>query len=56
MRVFLYIKHSASSRDPLEATDEDANLIRIEKKLTLLPVPDAACFAPRVLYRPDGGV
>ena len=33
MRVFLYIKHSASSPDPLEASDEDANLIRTEKSL-----------------------
>ena len=48
MGVFLYVKHSVSSRDPLEASDYDANLIRIY-------VPDAACFVPRVLYRPGGG-
>jgi hypothetical protein len=33
MGVFLYMKHSVSSRDPLEASDYDANLIRIEKSL-----------------------
>jgi hypothetical protein len=31
MRLFLYMKHSASPRDPLEASNEDASLIRIEK-------------------------
>jgi hypothetical protein len=54
MRVFLYMKHSASSHDPLKASNEDANLIRRER-LTLLLVPDAACLVLRVLYRPGGG-
>jgi hypothetical protein len=41
MRVFLYMKHSASSHDPLEASNEDANLIRIEKSL---PSSRSGCY------------
>jgi hypothetical protein len=52
MRFFLYeTKHSASSRGPLESSNEDANPHSYKEKLALLLVPDAACLVPRVLYQ-----
>ena len=36
MRLFLYMKHSASSPDPLETSDEGAGPIRIEKNMLFI--------------------
>jgi hypothetical protein len=50
--------HSASSRNPLEPSNQGSNPIRIEKRppfFSLLLVADATRLVPRVLCRPGGG-
>ena len=48
------MKRSASSRDPIEASNEDASPIRVEESLPFL-VPDAVCLAPCLLHWTGGG-
>ena len=56
MRVFLYVGHSVSSGDPLEAFNEDTNLIRIEKSVPFFSFQMLLVLCNGCCTGPTGGV